>query len=578
MIAKLSGAQALIDSLQREGVEVVFGLPGGAILPVYDIIYDSSIRHILVKHEQSAAHMADGYARASGRPGVCMATSGPGATNLVTGIANAYMDSSPVIAITGQVPRAMIGKDAFQEADIIGITTSITKYNFQPRKASEIPKVVKTAFKLATSGRPGPVLIDVPRDVQVEVDEMEAVDEAGFARFKQVPPHPLQVKKAVDLLLNAERPIILAGGGVILSGASQALQALAELLLAPVATTLMGKGCFPENHPLSLGVVGMHGTVEANKLILEADALLAVGCRFSDRTTCSISEFCPDAKIIHVDVDASEIGKNRKADVPIVGDANLTLSKIYEEMAKRLVKREDSLWFRRVQEVKGEHYEGELAQDDGLSPPKILREVRSVLPSDSIVTTEVGQNQMWASLYFKAYKPRTFITSGGLGTMGFGFPAALGAKVARPDVPVLDVAGDGSFIMTSNMLITSVNENIPVTVLILNNSMLGMVAQWQRLFYNRRYSGVRLVNPDFVKLVEACGAQGFRVGSIDELKSALLQALKSEVTTVIDVPISPEEDVFPMVPPGKGLKSMMFNALKTSSFLSRRAAKSLREV
>jgi len=577
-MAKLSGAQALIDSLQREGVEVVFGLPGGAILPVYDIIYDSSIRHILVKHEQSAAHMADGYARASGRPGVCMATSGPGATNLVTGIANAYMDSSPVIAITGQVPRAMIGKDAFQEADIIGMTTSITKYNFQPRKASEIPKVVKTAFKLATSGRPGPVLIDVPRDVQVEVDEMEAVDEAGFARFKQVPPHPLQVKKAVDLLINAERPVILAGGGVILSGASQALQALAELLLAPVATTLMGKGCFPENHPLSLGVVGMHGTVEANKLILEADALLAVGCRFSDRTTCSISEFCPDAKIIHVDVDASEIGKNRKADVPIVGDANLTLSKIYEEMAKRLVKREDSLWFRRVQEVKGEHYEGELAQDDGLSPPKILREVRSVLPSDSIVTTEVGQNQMWASLYFKAYKPRTFITSGGLGTMGFGFPAALGAKVARPDVPVLDVAGDGSFIMTSNMLITSVNENIPVTVLILNNSMLGMVAQWQRLFYNRRYSGVRLVNPDFVKLVEACGAQGFRVGSIDELKSALLQALKSEVTTVIDVPISPEEDVFPMVPPGKGLKSMMLNALKTSSFLSRRAAKSLREV
>lgn len=577
-MAKLSGAQALIDSLQREGVEVVFGLPGGAILPVYDIIYDSSIRHILVKHEQSAAHMADGYARASGRPGVCMATSGPGATNLVTGIANAYMDSSPVIAITGQVPRAMIGKDAFQEADIIGMTTSITKYNFQPRKASEIPKVVKTAFKLATSGRPGPVLIDVPRDVQVEVDEMEAVDEAGFARFKQVPPHPLQVKKAVDLLINAERPVILAGGGVILSGASQALQALAELLLAPVATTLMGKGCFPENHPLSLGVVGMHGTVEANKLILEADALLAVGCRFSDRTTCSISEFCPDAKIIHVDVDASEIGKNRKADVPIVGDANLTLSKIYEEMAKRLVKREDSLWFRRVQEVKGEHYEGELAQDDGLSPPKILREVRSVLPSDSIVTTEVGQNQMWASLYFKAYKPRTFITSGGLGTMGFGFPAALGAKVARPDVPVLDVAGDGSFIMTSNMLITSVNENIPVTVLILNNSMLGMVAQWQRLFYNRRYSGVRLVNPDFVKLVEACGAQGFRVGSIDELKSALLQALKSEVTTVIDVPISPEEDVFPMVPPGKGLKSMMLNALKISSFLSRRAAKGLREV
>ena len=578
MIAKLSGAQALIDSLQREGVEVIFGLPGGSILPIYDVLYESNIRHILVKHEQSAAHMADGYARASGRPGVCMATSGPGATNLVTGIANAYMDSSPVIAITGQVPREMIGRDAFQEADIIGITTSITKYNFQPRKASEIPKVVKMAFKIATSSRPGPVLIDVPKDVQVEVDEMDAVEGLNFARFRQVPPHPLQVEKAVNLLLNAERPIILAGGGVILSGASQVLQALAEFLLAPVATTLMGKGCFPENHPLSLGVLGMHGTFEANKLVPEADVLLAVGCRFSDRTTCNISEFCPDAKIIHVDVDASEIGKNRKVDVPIVGDANQTLSKIYEEIAKRLVKREDSLWFRRLQEVREEFYRNESGQDDDLSPPKILREVRDILPVDAIVTTEVGQNQMWASLYFKTYKPRTFITSGGLGTMGFGFPAALGAKVAKPNVPVLDIAGDGSFIMTSNMLITSVNEKIPVIVLILNNSMLGMVAQWQRLFYNRRYSAVKLVNPDFVKLTEACGAQGIRVGSIKELKSAFLQAMKSDVTTVIDVPISPEEDVFPMVPPGKGLKSMMLNALKTSSFLTKRIAKGLREV
>lgn len=577
-IAKLSGAQALIDSLQREGVEVIFGLPGGSILPIYDVLYESNIRHILVKHEQSAAHMADGYARASGRPGVCMATSGPGATNLVTGIANAYMDSSPVIAITGQVPREMIGRDAFQEADIIGITTSITKYNFQSRKASEIPKVVKMAFKIATSSRPGPVLIDVPKDVQMEVDEMDAVEGLNFARFRQVPPHPLQVEKAVNLLLNAERPIILAGGGVILSGASQVLQALAEFLLAPVATTLMGKGCFPENHPLSLGVLGMHGTFEANKLVPEADVLLAVGCRFSDRTTCNISEFCPDAKIIHVDVDASEIGKNRKVDVPIVGDANQTLSKIYEEIAKRLVKREDSLWFRRLQEVREEFYRNESGQDDDLSPPKILREVRDILPVDAIVTTEVGQNQMWASLYFKTYKPRTFITSGGLGTMGFGFPAALGAKVAKPNVPVLDIAGDGSFIMTSNMLITSVNEKIPVIVLILNNSMLGMVAQWQRLFYNRRYSAVKLVNPDFVKLTEACGAQGIRVGSIKELKSAFLQAMKSDVTTVIDVPISPEEDVFPMVPPGKGLKSMMLNALKTSSFLTKRIAKGLREV
>ncbi len=578
MIAKLSGAQSLIDSLQKEGVEVIFGLPGGAILPVYDILYESNIRHILVKHEQSAAHMADGYARASGRPGVCMATSGPGATNLITGIANAYMDSSPVVAITGQVPRAMIGKDAFQEADIIGITTSITKYNFQPRTVAEVPKVVKMAFKLATSGRPGPVLIDIPKDVQVEIDEVNEVEDNHVKVRSNVSPHPLQVKKAVDLLVNAERPIILAGGGTILSNASEALLALAELLLAPVATTLMGKGCFPENHPLSLGVVGMHGSPEANKAILEADVLLAVGCRFSDRTTCNISDFCPDAKIIHVDIDASEIGKNRVVDVPIVGDANITLSKMYEMLTKCLVKREDSLWFKRVQEIREEFSSIEVySRDDGLSPPKILKEVREIVSPDTIVTTEVGQNQMWASLYFKAYKPRTFITSGGLGTMGFGFPAALGAKVARPDVPVLDIAGDGSFIMTSNMLITSVNENIPVIVLILNNSMLGMVAQWQRLFYNRRYSAVKLINPDFVKLVEACGANGVRVNSIDELKNALLQALKSEVTTVIDVPVSPEEDVFPMVPPGKGLKSMIFNALKTSSILTKRSSKVARE-
>ncbi|MEM3424084.1 MAG: biosynthetic-type acetolactate synthase large subunit, partial [Nitrososphaeria archaeon] len=507
-IAKLSGAQALIDSLKQEGVEVIFGLPGGAILPVYDILYDSDIRHVLVKHEQSAAHMADGYARVSDKPGICMATSGPGATNLVTGIATAYMDSSPVVAITGQVARAVIGKDAFQEADIIGITTSITKYNFQPRSVLEVPKVVKLAFKLATLGRPGPVLIDLPKDVQIEVDEIAFSENLEFPRLKyNVTPHPLQVEKAATLLLNAEKPLILAGGGVIISNASQHLLALSELLMIPVATTLMGKGCFPENHPLSLGTVGMHGTYEANRAILEADVILAIGCRFSDRTTCNVSEFCPDAKIIHVDIDASEIGKNRKVDVPIVGDAKETLSKIYDEVVKRLCRREKSLWLKRIEEIKseGESVYGDV-QENSLSPIKILKVLREILPYDAIVTTEVGQNQMWASLYFKALKPRTFITSGGLGTMGFGFPASLGAKVAKPDTPVLDIAGDGSFMMTSNMLVTSVNENIPVMVVILNNSMLGMVAQWQRLFYNRRYSAVKLVNPDFIKIAEACGA------------------------------------------------------------------------
>ncbi|MEM3584744.1 MAG: biosynthetic-type acetolactate synthase large subunit [Nitrososphaerales archaeon] len=560
-MVKMSGSHALIEALYREKVEVIFGLPGGAIMPVYDVIRDSKIRHILVRHEQSAAHMADGYARASGRVGVCMATSGPGATNLVTGIANAYMDSVPIVAITGQVPRSMIGKDAFQETDIIGITTPITKYNFQPRHASEIPKIVKMAFQIAPMGRPGPVVIDLPKDVQTEVADMDFPDKVEIRGYKpNVSPHPLQVEKAADLLTKAERPFILAGGGVIISNASQYLQALSELLLAPVATTFMGKGCFPENHPLSLGVIGMHGTLEANKAILEADVLLAVGTRFSDRSTGKVDEFCPDAKIIHIDIDPSEIGKNKAVDVPIVGDANKTLFELYNSLSKRLEKRESSLWLKRIQQIKEEFKDKvKIDQDKELVPQKILKELREILPIDAIVTTEVGQNQMWASLYFKAYKPRTFISSGGLGTMGFGFPAAIGVKVARPDVPVVDIAGDGSFTMTANSLATSVTENIPVIVVILNNSMLGMVAQWQRLFYNRRYSAVELGNfPNFVKLAEAFGAQGIRVGSLEEFKKSVRQALESDVTTVIDVPRPPEENVFPMIPAGKGLREIIY--------------------
>jgi acetolactate synthase-1/2/3 large subunit len=560
-MVKMSGSHALIEALHKEKVDVIFGLPGGAIMPVYDVLLDSKIRHILVRHEQSAAHMADGYARASGKVGVCMATSGPGATNLVTGIANAYMDSSPIIAITGQVPRAMIGKDAFQETDIIGITTPITKYNFQPRHASEIPKTVKMAFQIALMGRPGPVVIDLPKDVQMEVADMVFPEKVEIRGYKpNISPHPLQVEKAAELLSKAERPFILAGGGVIISNASQYLQALSELLLAPVATTFMGKGCFPENHPLSLGVIGMHGTLEANKSILEADVLLAVGTRFSDRSTGKIDEFCPDAKIIQIDIDPSEIGKNKAIDVPIVGDANKTLFELYNSLSKRLEKRESSLWSKRIQQIKEEFKDKiKVDQEKDLVPQKVLKELREILPVDTIVTTEVGQNQMWASLYFKVYKPRTFISSGGLGTMGFGFPAAIGVKVARPDVPVVDIAGDGSFTMTANSLATSVAENIPVTVVILNNSMLGMVAQWQRLFYNRRYSAVELGEyPNFVKLAEAFGAQGIRVGSLDEFKKAVKQALISDVTTVIDVPIPPEENVFPMIPAGKGLREIIY--------------------
>jgi len=559
-MAKMTGAEALVEALKRQKVDVIFGIPGGAILPVYDVLYDSTIRHILMKHEQCAAHAADGYARASGRPGVCMATSGPGATNLVTGIANAYMDSSPIVALTGQVPRPMIGKDAFQEADIVGITTPITKYNFQVKKASDIPSTVKTAFYLATTGRPGPVLIDLPKDVQTETAEIEFTDGIEIRGYKpRYDPHPLQVKKSAEMLAQAEKPVILAGGGVILSNASPELLKIAELLTAPVATSLMGKGCFPENHPLSLGMVGMHGTIAANKIILEADVLLVAGLRFSDRTTGKLDMFCPEAKIIHIDVDSAEIGKNAKVDLPMVADAKMALEAIYQSLNQQM-KTKESPWRKRVQVLKEEVQNKSNNNSKGkLKPADLLEQLRKDLPEDAIVTTEVGQNQMWAALHFKAYRPRTFISSGGLGTMGFGFPASLGAKVACPDKPVVDIAGDGSFIMTEQDLATSVLEDIPVTVIVLNNAMLGMVAQWQRLFYNRRYSASELKGiPDFVKLAEAYGAQGFRVESLTDFSGAVRKAVKSNVTTVIDIPVSPEENVFPMVPVGSGLKDMIW--------------------
>jgi acetolactate synthase-1/2/3 large subunit len=561
-MAKMTGAQALIESLKREKVEVIFGISGGALLPIHDVLYNSEIRHILARHEQGAAHAADGYARASGRAGVCMATSGPGATNIVTGLANAYLDSSPVIALTGQVPTYsantayMIGRDAFQEADIIGITTPITKYNVQVKSAAEIPKAVRMTFHIATTGRPGPALIDLPKNTQTEKAEMDFSDNLQIRGYKpNIEPHPLQIKKAVKLLLKAERPMILAGGGVNLSNASPELLQLAELLMTPVATTFMGKSCFPENHPLSIGNIGMHGTMLANKMILEADVLLAVGTRFQDRSTGTLDTFCPDATIIHIDIDAAEIGKNVDVDVPIVADAKLTLRLIHQQLVHKIKKGEDNPWVKRVKEVKEKFLsEMDLGKSD-LSPPKLLKELRKLLPENAIIATEVGQNQMWAALHFQTIKPRTFISSGGLGTMGFGFPASIGAKVACPQCPVVDVAGDGSFRMTEQELGTSVTEDIPVIVVVLNNSMLGMVAQWQRLFYKSRYAAVKLGTvPDFAKLAQAYGAEGVRIGSLNEFSDAMKKALKCEVTTVIDVPINPEDDVFPMVPPGKGLK------------------------
>lgn len=567
----MSGAQAIVEALQREGVEVVFGYPGGANMPIYDALYDfqsfrytplneKSFRHILARHEQSAAHMADGYARASGKVGVCMATSGPGATNLLTGLATAYMDSSPVVAITGQVPSYMIGTDAFQETDIVGMATSVTKYTFQPLRVRDVPYSIKAAFYLATTRRPQPVLVDIPKDVQQGEDEVEFPEHVDFPNYQPLPdPDPMVVKTIARAILGAQRPVILAGGGVKMANAFLELQAFAELLVAPVVTSFMGKGAFPENHPLSLGCMGMHGSERTNKLIPECDVLLVIGSRLSDRTTGKIEKFAPNTKVIHIDADKAEIGKNYKLPVvSLVADAKKALQALIREVEAGMLGRERDAWVKRAQEVMVMARTELDGNGSYLSGAETVRMLRRFLPTKAIVTTEVGQHQMWCEQHFQVIEPRTFLSSGGLGTMGFGFPAALGAKIARPDVPVFDIAGDGSFQMTENSLATSVEEQIPVTVVILNNRMLGMVAQWQRFFYNRRYSAVHLGrSPDFVKLAQSYGAEGVRVETLLELETAVNRAMRSPVTTVIDVPISPEENVLPMLPPGAGIKEVV---------------------
>ena len=554
------GAKALMQALEKEGVDIVFGLPGGANLPIYDALVDANLRHILVRHEQSASHMADGYARIKRKAGVCFATSGPGATNIITGIATAYADSSPMIAVTGQVPLAMIGKDAFQETDIIGVANPCTKYAFQPRSAHEIPETVKKAFYIAESGRPGPVLIDVPKDVQQSSADMNFPDLIKVRGYSPVVDADLsQLGKSVEILLNAERPIIMGGGGVILSGAFSELQAVAEMLMAPVVTTFKGKGSFPENHPLAMGPIGMHGHAEANKMILEADCILAVGARFSDRSVGRYDEFGRGMSIIHMDVDPAEIGKNKSVDVAVIGDVKSSLRTLIKMLSKVIVKKDqDNPWLRRRKELIDHYAETIKDYPRDLTARKALKKLREILPTNSIATTEVGQCQMWASLHFDVISPGTFFSSTGLGTMGFGFPASIGAKAARPDVPVVDIAGDGSFNMTENSLAVSVLDNLPVIVFLMNNYMLGMVAQWQRTFYNRRYMGVHQHNcPDYVKIAQAYSAQGIKVQSLSELEKAIRSALKMEVATVIDVVIDPEEDVYPFVVPGTGLKDMV---------------------
>ncbi|MFQ6072592.1 MAG: acetolactate synthase large subunit [Methanosarcinales archaeon] len=556
---KISGAEALIECLHEEKVDVMFGYPGGVVLPFYDALYDSDIRHILVRHEQAAVHAADGYARATGKVGVCMATSGPGATNLVTGIATAYMDSIPIVAFTGQVPRVLIGNDAFQEADITGITLPITKHNFLVQDSKEIPKIVKEAFYIARTGRPGPVLIDLPKDVTVEEIEFEYPKEVNIRGYKpKYHGDEFQIKRAAEAIMESNRPVIYAGGGVIASGASEELKELAETIKAPVTVTLMGLGAFPENHPLSLGMPGMHGTKYANYAIQESDLLIAIGVRFDDRVTGKLDSFAPSAKVIHIDIDAAEISKNVPVDLPIVGDAKDILIKLLKRLSK-INKKNNIEWIKKINNWKKEyplHYE---YSENIIKPQYVVQQIYEVLKDkEAIIVTEVGQNQMWAAQYFQYTKPRTFISSGGLGTMGYGFPASMGAKLGCPEKIVVDIAGDGSFQMNSQELATVVKNDIPVIVAILNNGYLGMVRQWQELFFEKRYSYTNLENSvDFVKLAEAYGAVGLRVEKPSEVKSAILEAIKTDKPTVIDFIVDKEEKVFPMVPAGAAINEIL---------------------
>ena len=550
----MRGADAIVRVLEMEGVKHIFGIPGGAIIEVYDALFDSGIRHILTRHEQAAVHAADGYARATGRAGVAFATSGPGATNTVTGIATAYMDSSPVIVMTGQVARSLIGNDAFQEADITGITMPVTKHNYLLTDENEIPRIIKEAFHIANSGRPGPVLIDLPKDVttaEIEFDYPEKVNLPGYR--PKYSGHPRQIKRAAEMIMQAERPVILAGGGVILSNAAEELTELAETIPAYVATSLMGKGAIPETHPLSLGFVGMHGAKYANYAVQESDLIIAVGIRFSDRTTGRVSDFAPDARIIHIDIDPAEIGKNVGVDIPIVGDAKLIL----RDLIKHLTHRKRKEWESRVEGWK-KAYPLKFRDDGKLKPQYIIQKIWELQP-DAIITTEVGQNQMWAAQYFKVSRPRQFITSGGLGTMGFGFPAAMGAKTAFPDNQVVDLAGDGSFLMNIQELATCADFGINVKVMVLNNMFLGMVRQWQELFYDERYSATCLKcrEMSFEKIAEGFGAVGMTVEKPSEVEDALREAFEVDAPVVIDFRVDRLENVYPMVPAGAALHEII---------------------
>ena len=551
----MKGGEAIIKALKNNGVDTIFGYPGGQVIPFYDMLYDADLNHILVRHEQCAAHAAEGYARASGKVGVCLATSGPGATNLVTGIANAYMDSSPIIAITGQVPSHLIGNDAFQEADIVGITMPITKHAYQIKDQDIIPSIINASFDIASSGRPGPVLIDVPKEIQeAELNDFieDAVSTPGYK--PTVKGNIKQIKKVAEMIKESNKPIILAGGGVIISNAEEELKTLAKLINAPVCTSLMGKGAINESDDLAIGMLGMHGREVANQSVNKCDLLIVVGCRFSDRTTGKLEEFIPNSKVIHIDIDPAEIGKNIEVDIPVVGDAKIILSSLNKELTGN---NPSNSWLKSIMEFKKTAIPRVSYEDIPLKPQQVIKEIGQAITDDTIVTTDVGLHQMWAAHFLDIAKPRKFISSGGLGTMGFGFPAAIGAKVACPENPVVSIVGDGGFLMVCQELATIKEHDIPIIVTILNNRKLGMVYQWQNLLYNKRLSETDLGNsPDFVKLAESFGINGVAIEKPGDTQKAISKAIKDNESVVLDITIKKDEFI-PMFPPGAGIEEIL---------------------